>query len=337
MFSAAWHGPEGSGAYMKRRTFIAALGGVAAWPVVARAQQPPGKMRRLGVLMPGAPPDPLVEAMQGRLRELGYVDISFEFRWAEGKFERLNQLATELADLKVDVITAFSTPAAIAAKKATTTIPIVFSAVGDPVGTGVVSNLARPGGNVTGFSMLATELAAKRLEILEEIVPNLSPLAMFWNDTNPSMVLSAGQSQSAAAKLGVAIQSIGVHDLTGFESAFASVESGRVLGLLTLIDPFTREHRQRIVDFAAQRHLPAIYDAREFVDSGGLISYGPSLLATELRVTEYVDKIFKGAKPGDLPVEQPTKFELVINLKTAKALGLTVPPSLLARADEVIE
>jgi ABC-type uncharacterized transport system substrate-binding protein len=256
----------------------------------------------------------------------------------DGRKESSSGLTSwQLADLKVDVITAFSTPAAIAAKKATTTIPIVFSAVGDPVGTGVVSNLARPGGNVTGFSMLATELAAKRLEILEEIVPNLSPLAMFWNDTNPSMVLSAGQSQSAAAKLGVAIQSIGVHDLTGFESAFASVESGRVLGLLTLIDPFTREHRQRIVDFAAQRHLPAIYDAREFVDSGGLISYGPSLLATELRVTEYVDKIFKGAKPGDLPVEQPTKFELVINLKTAKALGLTVPPSLLARADEVIE
>jgi putative ABC transport system substrate-binding protein len=290
--------------------------------------------------MPGAPPDPLVEAMQGRLRELGYVegrDISFEFRWAEGKLGRLTQLASELTGLKVDLIVAFSTPAALAAQKATTTIPIVFSAVGDPVGTGVVSNLARPGGNVTGFSMLATELAAKRLEILEEIVPNISPLAMFWNDTNPSMVLSAGQSQNAAAKLGVAIQSIGVHDLIGFESAFAAVESGRVVGLLTLIDPFTREHRQRIVDFAAQRHLPAIYDAREFVDSGGLISYGPSLLATQLRVTEYVDKIFKGAKPGDLPVEQPTKFELVINLKTAKALGLTVPPTLLARADEVIE
>jgi putative tryptophan/tyrosine transport system substrate-binding protein len=325
---------------MKRRTFIAALGGAAAWPVVAGAQQSPGKIRRLGVLMPGAPPDPLVEAMQGRLRELGYLegrDISFEFRWAEGKLGRLTQLASELTGLKVDLIVAFSTPASIAAQKATTTIPIVFSAVGDPVGTGVVSNLARPGGNVTGFSMLATELAAKRLEILEEIVPNLSPLAMFWNDTNPSMVLSASQSQNAAAKLGVAIQSIGVHDLIGFESAFATVESGRVVGLLTLIDPFTREHRQRIVDFAAQRHLPAIYDAREFVDAGGLISYGPSLLATQLRVTEYVDKIFKGAKPGDLPVEQPTKFELVINLKTAKALGLTVPPTLLARADEVIE
>jgi putative tryptophan/tyrosine transport system substrate-binding protein len=174
---------------MRRRAFIAGLGGAAAWPLVGSAQQPPGKMRHLGVLQPGAAPDPLVEAMQGRLRELGYVegrDISFEFRWAEGKLGRLTQLATELADLKVDVINAFSTPAAIAAQKATTTIPIVFSAVGDPVGTGLVSNLARPGGNVTGLSVLATELAAKRLEILEEIVPHMSPLGMFWNDTNPS-------------------------------------------------------------------------------------------------------------------------------------------------------
>ena len=326
---------------MKRRKFITLLGAAAAWPLMAQAQQqPPGKIRRLGILQPGAPPDRLVEAMQGRLRELGYVegrDISFEFRWAEGKFGQLAQLASELVGAKVDVITALSTPAALAAQKATTTIPIVFSAVGDPVGTGLVSNLARPGGNVTGLSALATELAAKRLEILEEIVPNMSPLAMFWNDTNPSMVLSANQSQGAADKLGVAIQSIGVHDLVSFESAFAAVESGRVVALLTLIDPFTREHRQQIVDFAAQRRLPAIYDAREFVDSGGLISYGPNLLATQLRVAEYVDKIFKGAKPGDLPVEQPTKFELVINLKAAKALGLTVPPSLLARADEVIE
>jgi putative tryptophan/tyrosine transport system substrate-binding protein len=325
---------------MKRREFIAGVVGAAAWSLAARAQQPPGKMRRLGVLQPGAPPDPLVEAMQGRLRELGYSegrDVAFEFRWAEGKLERLTQLATELADLKVDVITAFSTPAAIAAQKATTTIPIVFSAVGDPVGTGLVSNLARPGGNVTGLSALATELAAKRLEILEEIAPHVSPLGMFWNDTNPSMVLSAHQSQDAAGKLGLTIQSIGVHDLIGFDSAFALVESDRVAALLTLIDPFTREYRQRIVDFAAQRHIPAIYDAREFVQSGGLISYGPSLLAMQQRVAEYVDKIFKGAKPGDLPVEQPTKFELVINLKAAKALGLTVPQSLLVAADEVIE
>ena len=326
---------------MRRREFIRLFSStVVAWPLTARAQQPPGKMRRLGVLLPGAPPDRLVEAMQGRLGELGYSEgrgVAFEFRWAEGKLERLTQLATELADLKVDVITAFSTPAAVAAQKATTTIPIVFTLVGDPVGTGLVSNLARPGGNVTGLSLLATELAAKRLEILQEIAPHMSPLGMFFNDTNPSMVLSAQRSQDAAAKLGLTIQSIGVHDLISFDSAFAVVESGRVAALLTLIDPFTHEHRQRIVDFAAQQHLPAIYDAREFVQSGGLISYGPNLLAMQPRVAEYVDKIFKGAKPGDLPVEQPTKFELVINLKAAKALGLAVPPALLARADEVIE
>jgi putative ABC transport system substrate-binding protein len=323
-----------------RRAFVAGLGSAAAWPLVARGQQPFGKIRRLGLLQPGAPPDPLVEAMQGRLHELGYSegrDVAFEFRWAEGRLDRLTQLATELAGLRVDVITAFSTPAAIAAQKATTTIPIVFSAVGDPVGTRLVPSLARPGGNLTGFSLLATELAAKRLEILQEIVPDMSPLAMFWNDTNPSMVLRAHEAQDAAAKLGVTIQSVGVHDLISFDSAFAAVESGGVAALLTLIDPFTREHRQRIVDFAARRHLPAIYEAREFVDVGGLISYGPSLLAQQRQVAEYVDKIFKGTKPGDLPVEQPTTFELVINLKTAKALGLTLPPGILATADEVIE
>jgi putative ABC transport system substrate-binding protein len=278
--------------------------------------------------------------MQGRLHELGYRegrDIVLEYRWAEGQLDRLPKLATELAGLNVDVISAFSGSAALAARQATTTIPIVFSGVGDPVGIGLVSSLAHPGGNLTGVSLLATELAAKRLEILWEIVPRMSPLAMFWNDTNPSMVLRARESQDAAAKLGVTIQSIGVHDLISFESAFAAVKSGRAVALLTLIDPFTREHRQRIVDFAAQRHLPAIYEAREFVESGGLISYGPNLLAMQRRVAEYVDKILKGANPGNLPVEQPTRFELVINLKTAKVLGIALPPDLLARTDEVIE
>ena len=324
---------------MKRREFIVGLGGAVAWPMVASAQQA-RKVLHLGVLWPGAPPDPLVEAVQERLRELGYVEghqVVSEFRWAKGIPEQLPSLAAELVGLKVDVITAFSTPAAMAAQKATTSIPIVFSGIGDPLGSGVVPSLSRPGGNATGMSVLATELAAKRLEILQEIVPNMSPVAMFWNDTNPGMVIRARESQDAAAKLGVTIQSIGVHDLISFDSAFAAVESGRDLALLTLIDPFTREHRKRIVDFAAQRRLPAIYEAREFVDSGGLISYGPSLLAMQRRVADYVDKIFKGAKPGDLPVEQPTKFELVINLKTARALGLTIPPLLIARADEVIE
>jgi putative tryptophan/tyrosine transport system substrate-binding protein len=237
----------------------------------------------------------------------------------------------------VDVITTLSTPAALAARNATTTIPIVFTAVGDPVGSGVVPSLARPGGNATGTSLLATELSAKRLEVLKEIVPDISRVAMFWNDTNPSMVLRAQETQGAATKLGVIIRSIGVHDLIAFDAAFAAIETSRADALLTLVDPFTLEHRKRIVGFAAQRRLPAIYEAREFVESGGLISYGPSLVAGQRRAAEYVDKIFKGAKPADLPVEQPVKFELLINVKTAKELNLTIPPSIMLRADELIE
>jgi putative ABC transport system substrate-binding protein len=274
------------------------------------------------------------------LRELGYAerrDIVFETRWAEGKLERLTELAAELAGLKLDAIITFSTPAAIAARKATTTIPIIFVFVGDPVGAGVVPSLARPGGNATGISLLATELAAKRLEILLEIAPNTSRVAMLWNDTNTGMVLRAREAQDASAKLGVTIQSIGVHDLIDFDPAFATIESGRVDAMLTLVDPFTSQHRKRIVDFAAQRRLPAIYESREFVESGGLISYGPNLVLIEQRAAEYVDKIFKGAKPADLPVEQPTKFEMLINMKTAKALSLSVPQSIMLRADEVIE
>jgi putative ABC transport system substrate-binding protein len=191
--------------------------------------------------------------------------------------------------------------------------------------------------NATGVSLLATELAAKRLEMLKEIAPNTSRVAMLWNDTNPSMTLRARESQDAATKLGVTIQSIGAHDLIDFDSAFASIESGRIDALLTLIDPFTRQNRQRIVDFAMRRRLPAIYEAREFVGSGGLISYGPSLFTIQRRVAEYIDKIFRGAKPADLPVEQPTTFELFINMKTANALGLPIPQSVMLRADEVIE
>jgi putative tryptophan/tyrosine transport system substrate-binding protein len=328
---------------MKRRDFIALLGGVAiasSLPSANGSAQRAGKVWRLGILQPGAAPEPLVEAMQDRLRELGYIEgrnLVVEARWAEGRSDRLGALAAELVNLKVDVITTLSTPAALAARDATNTIPIVFTGVGDPVGSGVVPNLARPGGNATGISLLATELSAKRLEILREIAPNISPVVMLWNDTNPSMVLRAHESQAAATKLGVAVESKGVHDLITFDSAFAAIESGRANALLTLVDPFTRQHRERIVQFAAQRRLPAIYESREFVESGGLVSYGPSLMAMQRRGAHYIDKIFKGAKPSDLPVEQPTKFELLINLKTAKALDLTVPPSLLARADEVIE
>jgi putative ABC transport system substrate-binding protein len=326
---------------MRRREFIRLFSSaVVAWPFTALAQKPAAKIWRLGILQPGAPPDPLVDTLQKRLKELGYSEghnIAYEHRWAEGKPPRLTELAKELVDLKVDVITAFSTPAAIAAQKATQTIPIVFGGVGDPVGSGVVSSLSRPGGNITGISILATELSAKRLELLEEIVPGASPVAMFWNDSNPGMVLRAHEAQNAAGKLGLNLQSIGVHDLISFDTAFAAIESGRFNALLILVDPFTREHRQRIVDFAAQRRLPAIYESREFVDAGGLISYGPSLTALERRVADYVSMIFKGSNPADLPVELPTKFEMVIGMKAAKALGLTLSQSVVMRADELIE
>jgi putative tryptophan/tyrosine transport system substrate-binding protein len=238
-----------------RREFILALGGAAAapllWSRAARAQQPAGKVWRVGILQPGAPPEPLIEATRQRLRELGYLEgrnVAFEYRWAEGKLDRLTDLATELAGSKVDVITTQSTPAALAARSATTTIPIVFTAVGDPVGAGVVSSLARPGGNATGISLLATELSAKRLEILREIVPGASRVAMLWNDTNPGMVLRAQEAREAAPKLGVRLQSIGVHDLVDFEAAFAAIESWHADALLTLVDPFTRQYRKRIVN-----------------------------------------------------------------------------------------
>ena len=190
---------------------------------------------------------------------------------------------------------------------------------------------------MTGISALATELSAKRLEILREIVPDMSPVAMLWNDTNPSMILRAKQMQDAADRLDVRVQSVGVHDVIDLDPAFTAISGGRAAALFTMVDPFTLAHRKRIVEFAAQHRLPAIYESREFVVSGGLVSYGPSNTAMQRRVVVYLDKVFRGAKPSDLPVEQPTKFELVINLKTANALGLAVPPSLLARADEVIE
>jgi putative tryptophan/tyrosine transport system substrate-binding protein len=327
--------------HIGRREFNITLGGAAAaWPLAVRAQQPIGTIRHVGVLLPGLPESTFGKATRDRLRELGYIEgrnIIFETRWGEGKLERLTEVAAELGGLKLDAIIAFTTPAAIAARKATTTIPIIFLYVGDPVGAGVVPSLAHPNGNATGISLLATELSAKRLEILLEIAPNTSRVAMLWNDTNTGMMLRAREAQDAATKLGVTIQSTGVHDLIDFDPAFAMIESSRIDALLTLVDPFTSQHRKRIVEFAAQRRLPAIYEAGEFVETGGLISYGPNLLVIERRAAEFVDKILKGAKPADLPVEQPTKFEMLINMKTAKALSLSIPQSVMLRADQVIE
>jgi putative ABC transport system substrate-binding protein len=328
--------------HLRRREVIIGLvgGTAAAWPIGSTAQQPIKKIRSLGLLLPGLPEASMGKATRDRLRELGYTegrDILFQARWADGKMERLDELAVELARLQLDAIIAYTTPGAIAARKATTTIPIVFLFVGDPVGAGVVPSLAHPGGNATGLSLLATELSAKRLEILLELAPKASRVAMLWNDANTGMVLRSREAQDAAAKLGVAIKSVGVHDLISFDSAFAMIDSEPIDALLTLVDPFTIQHRKRIVDFAAQRRLPAIYEAGEFVETGGLISYGPNLPIIEQRAAEYVDKIFKGTKPADLPVEQPTKFEMLINMKTATALSLSIPQSIMLRADRLIE
>ncbi len=314
--------------------------GILAAPLAADAQ-PPGKIPRIGLLRAGTPPDPYVEAFREGLRELGYAEgqsIAIEYRWAEGKLERLPDLAAELVRLKVDVIVTATTSGVQAARRATSTIPIVMAAVGDPVVTGLVASLARPGGNITGLSLLSPELSGKRLELLREAVPKLSPVAVLWNSANPAMILSFRETQTAAQVLGVSLQSWEVQgDPQDFERAFSMISKERPHALVVVLDPFTILHRSRIVELAAKHRLPAMYDVRAFVEAGGLMSYGPSVPDMYRRAATYVDKILKGAKPAELPVEQPTRFELVINLKTAKALGLTIPQSVLIRADQVIQ
>ncbi len=311
----------------------------AAFP--AEAQQA-ARGPRIGWLSPGSPAsdETFLAAFLEGLRKLGYVDArkpNIEQQFAEGKTDRLPTLAADLVSLKVDVFMLYSTPAAQAAKSATQAIPIVCAAMGDPVGSGLVASLARPGGNLTGLSLMAPELSGKRLELIRETVPKASRVAMLWNSGNSAMVIRARESQSAAQVLGVTLQSLGVRDPDELARTFAAMTRQRPDVLLTLIDPFTHAHRKRIVDFAAENRLPAIYESREFVDAGGLMSYGPSLPDQFRRAATYVDKILKGAKPADLPVEQPTRFELVINLKTAKALELTMPQSILIRTDQVIQ
>jgi len=318
-----------------------ALGGLFS-PVATEAQQA-AKIARIGWLST-SPPMGLGEAFRQGLRDLGYVEgrnVVIEYRFAEGKLERLPALAAELVALKVDVIVAAAgTPPALAAKQATRTVPIVFIAVGDPVTSGLVTSLARPGGNVTGLSGLSPELVGKRLELLTQAVPGVSRVAVLWQPgelgerTEKDMMKGV---EVAARALGVRLQVVEVRRPDDFDRAFSDMTRARA-GALTLLgsNMFFNE-RRRLVDLAANKRLPAVYLSREYVDAGGLMSYGSDLADLFRRAATYVDKILKGAKPGDLPVEQPTKFELVINLKTAKALGLTIPPSLLGRADHVVE
>ena len=263
--------------------------------------------------------------------------MAIELRYAEDKPERLPELASELVALKPDVIVAAGTLGPLAAKQATSTIPIVMIASGDPLGTGLATSLARPGGNVTGLSLMVPDIGGKRLELLKEFLPKISRVAVLWDAANPYPKIVFRETETAARVLGIAIQSLEVKGPDDFDTAFELAKLQRPDALIAVEDPLTITYRSRIVDFAANSQLPAIYGVREFVDAGGLMAYGANLLDLMRRSAEYVDKILRGEKPADIPIQQPTKFTLVINLKTAKALGLEIPPQLLARADEVIE
>ena len=323
---------------MKRREFITLLGGAAAtWPVTAGAQHA-GKMWRIAFISQAQ--QNIYEVLFERLRELGYVEgqnIIIERRYAEGRAERFQKFAAEMVRLKADLIITITTPAALAAKNATTTIPIVIPTAIDPVGTGLIVSLARPGGNITGGAVLTGEMAAKRLELLKEVVPSLSWTAVLWNSANPANALAWRDTQDAARALGVTLQSHEVQGPKDFEVAFARMAEERPDALFVLDDALTIQYRKEIADFAMQKRLPSVFAAKDRVEAGGLMSYGPNLPDLYRRAAEIVDKILRGMKPGEIPVEQPTRFDLVINLRTARALGLDVPISLLGRADEVIE
>jgi putative tryptophan/tyrosine transport system substrate-binding protein len=312
-------------------------------PLGVEAQQT-GKMHRIGYLSGGTPSSArtsaLVEAFRDGLRELGYVEgrnLTIEWRFSEGRGEQFPALANELSQLKVEAIVTTGGPATRAAKQATNTIPIVMAFSGDPVGTGLVASIARPGGNLTGLSFMSPELSAKRLELLREAFPKVTRVATLWNPDDPVYALELQRTEAAARGLGISLQPIEVRGVADFEAAFASMARHRADALIVFAHTLTILNQRRLVELANRDRLPTMYGLREFVTGGGLIAYGPSLSALYRRAAFYVDRIFKGAKPADLPVEQPTKFELLINLKTAKALGLTIPPSLLLRADHVIE
>src|SRR5262245_2810807 len=325
---------------MRRRAFISLLGGAAAWPLAARAQQP-GKLPTIGYLGSGTPATQgqWVAAFVQRLRELGWIEgrsIAIEYRWAEGRTDRAAEIAAEFVRRNVDVIVTSATAVIVAAMQATSVIPIVFAAAGDPVGTGLVASLARSGGNVTGLSIQQTDLAAKRLELLREVVPALRQLAILANVGGPAVVLDMREVEATARSLGLEVIPLEIRRGEDIVPAFEAL-SGRAEALYVLIDALTNTHRVRINTLALADRLPTMYAVREGVEAGGLMSYGPNIPSLYRRAGDYVDKILRGAKPADIPIEQPTKFELVINLTTAKALGLKVPPTLLTRADEVIE
>ena len=325
---------------LRRREFITLLVGSAAWPLAARSQQP-GKLPTIGYLGSATPAAQgrWVAALVQRLRELGWIEgrtIAIEYRWGEGRDERFAEIAAEFVRRKVDVIVTLSTTAIVSAMKATSVIPIVFAVAGDPVGAGLVASLARPGGNVTGLSLQAPDLVGKRLELLREVVPGLRRLAILVNVGSPIGVLQMREVQATARTLGLEVITLEIRRGEDITPSFEGLQS-RPDALYVCPDPIMIANLQRINTLALGARLPTMHDFREYVEPGGLMSYGPNIPDLFRRSAEYVDKILRGAKPGDLPVQQPTKFDFIINLTTAKALGLTIPPTLLARADEVIE
>lgn len=328
-----------------RRDLVFSLGALAVTaPLVALSESQATRIPRVGYLEPAAPQNNssrFLEDFRQGLRELGYVEgrnVVLEVRWGGGVLDRLPALATDLVQLKVDVIVAVTGPSVAAAKEATRTIPIVMPFSSDPVGDGLVTSLARPGGNITGLSLMAPELGAKRLQLLKEVFPGLTrPLAVVWNPDYTGMMARFRQTQDAAPAVGVGVESVEVRDPAELERAFERLNRRPADGLVVLVDPVTSSQRFRIVEFAAKQRLPAIYETSIFVEAGGLMSYGPSPDELVRRAASYVDRIFRGANPADIPIEQPAKIELAINLRAAKALGITIPQSLLLRADEVIQ
>src|SRR5262245_28843431 len=327
---------------MKRKITVLTLCALLVALCASAEAQQPTRIPRIGILAGASASNvsPRVEAFRQRLRELGYVEeknIVIEYRYAEGKRERLPDLAAELVRLKVDVIVAFSPAAILAAKKASPTIPIVFASVGDPVGDGFVSSLARPGGNITGLSAMSPDLDGKRLELLKEAFPKVARVAFLWPSGGTRGNLTLTDMEAAAKALGLKLLSLPVRGLDDFESAFARAKRDGAQALITTANSLIITQQRQLLDFAAKNRLPAMYPTSEFVEAGGLISYAPNNADLWRRAATYVDNILKGAKPSDLPVEQPTKFELIINLKTAKQIGVTIAPEVLARADKVIQ
>jgi len=337
---STWLGQQMPFDRLNRREFITLVGGAAAaWPLAARAQQHSGRIWRIACLAHRY--ESFYDALFQGLRELGYLEgrnLIVERRYAEGHAARFDEFAAEIVRANIDLVVVITTPAALAVRKVSTTIPIVHPAAIDPVGTGLVTSLAHPGGNVTGLAVLNAELSAKRLELLREILPQISLVALLWNSANPANTLAWKETESAARALGIGLRSDEVRDVKDFDSAFAAIAEQRPDALLVLQDALTLQYRKQIVEFALRTRLPSMFVGKEWVQDGGLMSYGDRLPERYRRAAQIIDRILKGGeKPADIPVDQPTIFELAVNLKTAKAIRISIPPAFLTRADEVIE